>query len=541
MTTIAEVVSRHGASILQRWAEEASTLEGARGLTESELRNKVPEYLAALGRWQDAERNRQLTNHLSSRMRSGYKLSDMLEELVILGRCVSAATAPDAIDPAELKRLYAALRDDARVSIDAFTQYVVTDSQEEKQYLRRLQSLTNEALLDGPNEATLKAHLRDVLGLIMEAVGAQSAAIFFHNFTDKSLWLAASAGIVEEPLMHYVADEASASFVAAIAARDGRPTIVLDAETTELAVSDALRASGIHGLLGVRLPARQALMGVMYVGVTERRPFTLTQVQRLESMGAQLSNTIEHARLTATLKLKVEDLNVEQVLRERFISVLAHDLRNPLLVIRTAAHLLNRDADALGEHRDLPRRVLSNVVRADAMIRDLLDVLRIRAGHELPLTLAECDLGEVAQAACGELTSVYGDRFALHCAAPVRGVWSAETLHRALWNLATNAVKHGAPDGTVEVSVRGTEAGAELAVRNDGPTISDADQAMLFKPFVQLGAAERERQGWGLGLTLVRSCALAHGGTVEVTSAPAVGTTFTLKIPWDSRPFQSPG
>jgi signal transduction histidine kinase len=544
VTAVAEVVARHQEAILRRWADEASTLAGARGITASELRNRVADYLVALSalRGADAERRRHLTSHLSARLRSGYMLCDALEELAILGRCVTEAAAQagaDALDPAEMNRLHAALRDDAGVVIDAFTQYAVTDSQAEKHYLRRLQTLAHAALPAGPGEADLVRHLRDVLELVMEAVEAQCAAIFFHNFADKTLWLAASAGIVEEPLKHYVADEATASFVAAIAARKGDTMTVLDAETTEFALSDELRTSGIHALLGVRLPARQALMGVMYVGMTERRPFTLRQVQRLESLGAQLSINLDLARLHATLKLKVDDLNVEQVLRERFISVLAHDLRNPLLVIRTAAHILNLDADALGDHRALPRRVLSNVVRADAMIRDLLDALRIRAGHELPLTLAECELAAVARAACDELTSVFGDRFVLRGDAPVRGVWSAEALHRALWNLATNAVKHGAPDAPIEVTVRGTAAGAAISVHNQGPAIDEADRATLFEPFVQVGAASGSRRGWGLGLTLVQSCAQAHGGSVAVASTPADGTTFTLEIPWDSRPFQS--
>jgi signal transduction histidine kinase len=547
MATIANIITGHREAILRRWVDEAKTLSAARGLSAGELTNKLSRYLDALGRSDPTEeRRRHLINHLSARLREGYRLNDVLEEMVLLGSCVtleaSGAGSGEAVDGEGLARFHATLREDVREVIEAMTQYLINDVQEEKQYLRRLHSLANEALLSPDTESTLKDHLRDVLQLVMEAVGGQTAALLFHDKERKVLWMAASAGLVEEPLMQYVTDPHGGSFVAEVAARKDETTSVLDAETTELEVSDTLRQSGIHSLLGVRLPARHPLLGVMYVGMTDRRPFSLKEVQRLESFGAQLTQHLEQARLEAELRATVEDLRIDRVLRERFISVLAHDLRNPLSVIRSVAHLLNQQADQLGELRELPGRALRNALRADAMIRDLLDVLRIRAGHELPLTLADCDLLDVARAVCGELRDVYGDRFALQGASPVRGTWSADALHRAIWNLGANAVKYGSPEAPIDVAVRGLDEGAELTVHNQGPVISEADRATLFEPFAQRTADEgRAREGWGLGLTLVQSCARAHGGSVTVTSAPEQGTTFTIRIPYDSRPFQSAG
>lgn len=546
MATTANIITRHREAILLRWVEGAKNLSAARGLSAGELTNKLCRYLDALGRGDPTEeRRRQLVNHLSARLREGYRLEDVLDELVLLGSCVtmeaSGAADREGLDASELARVHAALREDVGVVIEAMTQYLINDVQEEKQYLRRLHSLATEAMLSANGESTFKEHLRDVLALVMESVGAQTAALLFHDQERKVLWMAASAGLVEEPLMHYVTDPQAGSFVAEVAARKDETTSVLDAETTELEVSDTLRQSGIHSLLGVRLPSRHPLLGVLYVGMTDRRPFSLKEVQRLEAFGGQLTQHLEQVRLQAELRATVQDLRIDQVLRERFISVLAHDLRNPLSVIRSVAHLLNQQADQLGEHRDLPARALRNALRADAMIRDLLDVLRIRAGHELPLTLADCDLLEVARGVCGDLRDVYGDRFALE-GAPVRGTWSADALHRAIWNLGANAVKYGSPETPIDVTVRGLDAGAEVLVHNLGPVIGEADRATLFEPFAQRTADEgKAKEGWGLGLTLVQSCARAHGGTVSVASDPEQGTTFTIKIPYDARPFQSGG
>lgn len=545
MATIASIISQRREAILQRWEHQAKSAPAARALSPFELSNKISRYLDLLGRWDDplGERRRQLIIYLSARLREGYQLNEIVEELMLLCTCVTMEIAPegeDRVDASELTRLHSMLREDTGATIEAVTRYLLEDVQVEKQYLRRLQTLAASTLTNSEGEGSLTDRLREVLELAMESVGAQTAAILFHDKERGKLWVAASAGLVEEPLMQYVTDPGAGSFIAEVAARRDETTAVLDAETTVMEVSDLLRQSGIHLLLGVRLPARHPLLGVLYVGMTERRPFSLREVQRLEAFGAQLSQHIDQARMHARLSANFEDLRIDQVLRERFISVLAHDLRNPLSVIRSAAHLLEQQAEKLGELRELPGRALRNALRADVMIRDLLDVLRIRAGHELPLSLAGCDLLDIARGACRDLADVYGDRFVLHGETPVHGTWSADALHRAIWNLGANAVKYGSPEAPIEIAVRGLDEGAEVVVRNQGPVICEADRKTLFEPFSQgAGEAGGAHEGWGLGLTLVQSCARAHGGSVAVSSAPGEGTAFTIRIPYDSRPFQS--
>jgi signal transduction histidine kinase len=76
-------------------------------------------------------------------------------------------------------------------------------------------------------------------------------------------------------------------------------------------------------------------------------------------------------------------------------------------------------------------------------------------------------------------------------------------------------------------------------VHNWGNPISAEDQKRLFRPFSRTqGARASGQKGWGLGLTLVQGCAVAHGGRVDVQSTPEGGTTFTLDLPLDARPFQ---
>jgi len=100
-------------------------------------------------------------------------------------------------------------------------------------------------------------------------------------------------------------------------------------------------------------------------------------------------------------------------------------------------------------------------------------------------------------------------------------------------------VKYGAADKPITISAKREGADVELSVHNYGPVIASKDQAQLFDPFARTGRAQSGGQiGWGLGLTLVRACAEAHGGTVTVQSSTASGTTFTLHLPLDSRPYK---
>ncbi len=239
-------------------------------------------------------------------------------------------------------------------------------------------------------------------------------------------------------------------------------------------------------------------------------------------------------------KLDVERLNLEQQLRESFVSTLSHDLRNPLSAAITAAQLLGRFPGKIDKVASFSNRIVQSIRRADQMIQNLLDANRIHAGQKLPLEIDECDLIETAKMTLEELSMTLGDRFVLSAPPRVQGYWSCEQIRRVIENLASNAVKYGSPHAPVQIKLK--EKGTEvlLAVHNEGAGIPKSEQAYIFKPFRRTDSAQSSRhQGWGLGLTLVRGVAEAHGGRVEVRSAPGKGTTFTVVLPKDSRPFQT--
>ena len=229
---------------------------------------------------------------------------------------------------------------------------------------------------------------------------------------------------------------------------------------------------------------------------------------------------------------------VAEGLRERLMLSLAHDLRGPLTAARTGAQMILRRPDA----PEVPRwaqRTLEGLDRLDGMVRDLLDLGRVGAGRQLVLTLGPCELGAIARGVLEALEPTHGARFVLSAPEAVQGHWSADALRRGVENLVTNALKYGAGERPITVRVGSGQGRAQLSVHNEGSYIPAEERESLFQAFRRSASAEQGAQrGWGLGLPLVRAVAEAHGGSVEVQSDPERGTTFTLDLPLDARPFQ---
>ena len=233
------------------------------------------------------------------------------------------------------------------------------------------------------------------------------------------------------------------------------------------------------------------------------------------------------------LQQQVANLQNERLLRETFVSTLSHDLRTPLGTARLNAQGLLRGAGD-GARRDaLGRRLLASLDRADDMLRTLLDFKCIEAGQRLPLHIGRCELRPLVRETVRELEEASGDRFVVVIQDGIYGQWDRHALRRIIENLCTNAVKYGDENTLILIyAERHDDGTAWLQVQNQGPIISPDDQVYLFEPFLRPSTAiTHVRKGWGLGLTLVRDVAQAHGGHVRVESAVELGTIFTVVLP----------
>jgi signal transduction histidine kinase len=535
MPSLAELIRSNHDRIVESWRVSAERAASARGLPKPELLNLMPVYVTELGAPGDGRgaRGRQLVErHVAARMRQGFDLPEVIAEFALLGPAIVDSWAPHEAPPtSEIRDLLVHLESVAVSVADLFHAQMRDEEQALKRFSRRIAQLARADLSETP---PVIEQLRAMLELVMDAMVAKSAALALFDAEGGKLSTLAGVGAACEEVERCAMTLEPSSFAGQVFAHE-ETTEIAELATTNLEVNGALLEAGVHALLGIRLPPQSSCVGIMYVGIEEARAFTPRELTRIEAFGATILAHLNTAQLVAQLRATVGRLDVEREMRETFVSVLAHDLRGPLSSSKIAAQMLVRDAGNIERDRDLAARIERNLERTDRMIRDLLDANRIHAGETLPLRVDACDLASVVEDTVDELSALHGPRFVTKVTERVRGHFSADEVRRALWNLATNAVKYGASGRPVTITLDRQAERARIAVHNEGVAIPASERASLFDPFMRASEAQSGRaQGWGLGLTLVRGVAEAHGGTASVTSDER-GTTFTMELPLDAR------
>jgi signal transduction histidine kinase len=218
-------------------------------------------------------------------------------------------------------------------------------------------------------------------------------------------------------------------------------------------------------------------------------------------------------------------------LREQFIAVLGHDLRNPLFAITAGAELLLRKLHD-GKASRIAQHILTSGQRATRLVDDVLDFARGRMGAGITVTLEPCpDLAEALAHVVAEVQRVHPERLIRMRIGDLQGIHcDRERVTQLLSNLVANAIHHGTSDGAVDVSAEILDDTFVLGVLNQGSPIDAAIMARLFQPFSRPNA-ETPQSGLGLGLYIANQIALAHGGRMEVVSTAEAGTLFSFRLP----------
>ena len=280
------------------------------------------------------------------------------------------------------------------------------------------------------------------------------------------------------------------------------------------------------------LPLRdhERTLGVL---VTSRHadslPFTPADVQVLESIASRSAVALVKARL-------YEEIEFANQQKNRFLSMLAHELRNPLAPIQSAVDLMRlsdiQDTDLVWA-RDVIGRQVSHLVR---LVDDLLDVSRITLG-KIRLELEEIDATQIVPAAVEisrPLIEEGGHRLAIASPpGPLMILGDRARLTQVLSNLLNNAAKYTPRGGSIGLSLVDETGEVVYQVRDSGIGIPAPMLARVFDLFTQLdNSIDRSQGGLGIGLTLVRELVELHGGRVDVASAgPNQGCEFSVRIP----------
>lgn len=254
----------------------------------------------------------------------------------------------------------------------------------------------------------------------------------------------------------------------------------------------------------------------------------------MESFARLLSLQIEAEENQQRTEADLQRERETAELREQFIAVLGHDLRNPLFAITMGAERLlrkhpNEATDPFIQH------ILNSGRRASQLVEDVLDFARGRLGGGIPVAITLCpDLGDALQQVINEIQSIHPARTLIAHLGDLRGIHcDRDRVAQLLSNLLANAIAHGKTSGAVEIWAQVEHGTFVLAVRNQG-AIAGPVLPQLFQPYSR-PASDTPQAGLGLGLYIASQIARSHGGHLKVVSSEQAGTQFTFSLPVDQR------
>lgn len=221
---------------------------------------------------------------------------------------------------------------------------------------------------------------------------------------------------------------------------------------------------------------------------------------------------------------------------EAFVANLSHDLRNPLNIASATAQLVGLKAEDPGI-AGMARRIVRKIEEADAMIQTLLDAAVLKGRTKLKLELAQFEIMALVEEVCVDMPLL--GKSVIPLGEQVLGYWCRMSMKRVLENLMANAGKYGDTAAPITVQVSTAHDRMVLSVHNMGQPIPEDKLAHLFDADKRM--KEVDVKGWGLGLPFVQRVVESHGGSVFADSGAGRGTTFTVAVPIDARPFARNG
>jgi signal transduction histidine kinase len=261
-----------------------------------------------------------------------------------------------------------------------------------------------------------------------------------------------------------------------------------------------------------------------------RIPFSPAELE------ARVSALVQVSSLYAGLAKAEGRLRVEADFRERFMGMLAHDLRQPLNTMVMANRSLSRAEAGAAEREQLLAMQVRAAERMQRMISELLDFTRNRPESGLPIQPQWADFGAIVHASWAEIQLGHPERSVeLRIEGQCDGLWDRDRLAQLCSNLLGNAIEHSAPGSAIEVQLTASPRQAQLRVANKGNAISPELLPTLFQPFRRGLEGTSPNGSLGLGLYIVEQIVQAHSGTVTARS-DASGTEFVVCLPREPGP-----
>ncbi|GAB3301854.1 hypothetical protein GCM10027451_05500 [Geodermatophilus aquaeductus] len=307
-----------------------------------------------------------------------------------------------------------------------------------------------------------------------------------------------------------------------------RADVVRRRRITDFHLPEELEGRGLDALVAAAAEHGSDVRDWTYVAADGgRRTVSVAVTPRADDEGGPAGWTFVGTDMT--------EVRAAERLKDQFVALVSHELRTPLAAVLGWLEVVLDDPALDAGHRRSLDIVTRNATRLERLVGDLLFTAQVEAGRFV-LSPGEVDLGELV-AAAEESARVAAAAAGVTLTARLPGPGpvvpgDAVRLAQAVDNLVSNAVKFTPRGGRVELAVEAGDAVACVHVRDTGVGIPAADQPRLGGRFVRAASAVRAGvPGVGLGLSITRAIATAHGGRLELAGAEGRGTTATLVLP----------
>jgi GAF domain-containing protein len=376
--------------------------------------------------------------------------------------------------------------------------------------IEHVQEITDVALA----HLELEQLLAVLLPRIRDILSADTCAVLLLDDTGDELIARAAVGI-EEEVEQGVRIPVGRGFAGRIAAQR-RPVILPDVDHADV-MNPLLREKGIKSMLGVPLMIGADPIGVLHVGTLVPREFTDADVELLQLVADRVALAIERARLHQ------ETVRLDQ-LKANFVAIASHELRTPATSVYGVLTTLAEHGDNLSKElqRELIRTGVEQGARLKRLLEELLDLSRLdsRGVRVDPKPLV---LGSLLRQIATETIPV-GPRIEIDVPDSLAVVADRLVIDRVVSNLLTNAARYGKEPITLSGSR--SDMHVRIAVEDSGPGVSDEVRPRLFERFARADSAV----GSGLGLSIARAYARAHGGDLVYEQRDR-GARFELVLP----------
>ncbi len=388
-------------------------------------------------------------------------------------------------------------------------------------------------LLDISRRLSSTLQLDELLALIMEVstelTETEVASILLvDEQTGQLHFVASTEGAVPDDMIVPL-DNSIAGWVV----RNGRSVMLQDVQSDNrfYATIDQDLQFVTQSMLAVPLIANEKVLGALEVlNKQNNAPYTPQDVALIEAVASQAAVAIMNARL---------------FLQSDLLAEIMHELKTPLMAIRSASELMSRPNFPQEKHGELVQMIKREAVRLSKMTQDFLDFARLESGRVqlardvVDLGLIVRDVARIAESQAAGRGIVIDLDLPAELSTSTNGlalVGDGDRLKQVVLNFVSNAIKYNVENGRIHISAQVQDDEVSVAIADTGQGIAPEDRAHLFERFYRVPHSENSAEGSGMGLAIAKKIVKQHGGRIAVDSVVGEGTTFTLHLPLTAVP-----